>query len=236
MKAHIVKKTGYLAMALILSAVSISSKAESVWIGGGSGAGNTRVAYLGRIAPLPGKRLSDGWSYSVFASYVGYHYDSGAQDIKGTVKGAKIGIGREFRRDHGSISLSLGGALNHTTLSPDDPGNSSRGSSVHPVGEFLWQSKADADWRSSTYAQYTLGARSNFLNAFLGKRLSNGSALGPQISTGGDPNYRIYGVALALNGLKIGPMDMGVYAGTQHSEGGDSHKEIGFSFVVYQPD
>lgn len=223
-------------MAFILSTLSTSALAESVWVGGGSGAGMTRVAYLGRIAPLPGQRFSDGWSYSIFADYVGYQYDSGSQVIQGSAKGAKFSIGHEFRRDNGSLGLSLGMAASRTTLSPDDPGNSSRGSSVHPVGEFLWQSKADASWRSSAYAQYVFGARRNFVNAFFGRRLANGIAIGPQVFTGGDPSYRIYGLALALNGWKIGPVDMGVYAGIQHAESGDSHPEIGFSFTVYQPD
>lgn len=224
-------------MASILSTLAIPALAESVWVGGASGADTTRVAYLGRIAaPLPGQRLSDGWSYSVFVDYVSYKYDSGAQGIQGTVNGIKFSVGREFRRDYGSLGLSLGMTASRTTLSPDDPGNTSPRSGVHPVGEFLWQSKSDATWRSTAYAQYVFGARRKFANVFLGRRLSNGIAIGPQMSTGGDPSYRIYGLALALNGWKIGPLDMGVYAGAQHSEGGNSHPEIGFSFTTYLPD
>lgn len=223
-------------MASMLSTLAMPVLAESVWVGGASGADTTRVAYLGRIAPLPGRSLSDGWSYSVFVDYVSYKYNSGAQGIQGTAKGIKFSVGHDFRRDYGSLGLSLGAAASRTMLSPDDPGNSSRGSSVHPVGEFLWQSKADATWRSSAYAQYVFGARRNFANAFVGRRLSNGIDIGPQVSTSGDPSYRIYGLALALNGWKIGPLDMGVYAGTQHSEGGDTHPEIGFSFSMYLPD
>lgn len=223
-------------MASILSTFAMPTLAESVWVGGASGADTARVAYLGRVSPLPGKRLSDGWSYSVFVDYASYEYDSGAQRIQGTAKGIKFSVGREFRYDYGSLGLSLGVAASHTTLSPDDPGNSSRGSSVNPVGEFLWQSKADATWRSAAYAQYVFGARRNFANAFIGRRLSNGIDIGPQVSTGGDPSYRFYGLALALNGWKIGPLNMSVYAGAQHSEGGDTHPEIGFGFSMYLPD
>lgn len=224
-----------IAIAAMISVYTMPALAESVWVGGGSSADSTRVAYLGRIAPLPGKSLSDGMSYSVFVNYVSYNYNSGAQAIQGTAKGVKFSIGQEFRRDAGSLSLSLGAAQSNTTLTPDDPGNSSRGSSVHPVGEFVWQSNSDAAWRSAAYAQYVFGARSNIANAFLGRRLANGIAIGPQISSNGDPNYRIYGLALALKGWKIGSLDMGAYIGSQHSEGGDTHPEIGFSFTTYLP-
>jgi hypothetical protein len=36
----------------MLKVISKSAIAESVWVGGGSGAGTTRVAFLGRIAPF----------------------------------------------------------------------------------------------------------------------------------------------------------------------------------------
>lgn len=223
-------------MASLLSTLAMPTLAESVWVGGVSAADTTQVAYLGRVGPLPGKRLSDGWSQSVFVDYVSYEYDSGGQRIHGKANGIKFSIGREFRRDYGSLGLSLGVTVSRTTLRPDDPGNANRGSSVHPAGEFQWQSRPDAKWRSTAYAQYVFGARRDFANGFLGRRLWNGIAIGPQVSTGGDPNYRIYGLALALNGWKIGPLDMGVYAGAQHSEGGGTHPEIGFGFSAYRPD
>ncbi len=220
--------------ASILSTFAMPALAESVWVGGGSGAGMTRVAYLGRIGPLlPGQSLGDGWSHSVFADYVSYNYNSGAQGIQGTVKGIKFSVGREFRGDNGSLGLSLGVATSRTKLSPDDSGNTSPRSGLHPVSELIWQSKADATWRSGAYVQYVFGDRRNIANAFLGRRLSNGIAIGPQVSTNGDPNYRIYGLALALNGWKIGQLDMGIYVGAQHSESGDTHPEVGFSFSMY---
>lgn len=224
------------AMASLLWILATPAFAESVWVGGVSAGDTTQVAYLGRVGPLPGKRLSDGWSQSVFVDYVSYEYDSGAQRIQGTAKGIKFSVGREFGLDHGWLGLSLGVAASRTTLSPDDPGNANRGSSVHPVGELQWRSKADATWRSNAYGQYVFGARRNFANAFLGRGLPNGMAIGPQVSTGGDPSYRIHGLALALSGWKFGPLDASVYAGAQHSEGGGTHPEIGISFSMYRPD
>ena len=229
-------KSGVLMAALLWTLATPAAFAESVWVAGGSTAATTQVAYLGRVGPLPGKRLSDGWSQSVFVDHVGYEYDSGTRRIQGTAQGIKFSVGREFGLESGWLGLSVGASASRTTLSPDDPGNTNRGSSIHPVGELQWRSKPDATWRSNAFGQYVFGARRDFANAFLGRRLPNGMAIGPQVSTGGDPNYRIYGLALALSGWKLGPLDASVYAGAQHSEGGGTHPEVGISFSVYRPD
>jgi hypothetical protein len=224
------------ATAALLWTLSAPAWADSVWVGGGSVADTTQVAYFGRVGPLPGKQLSDGWSQSVFVDYVSYEYGAGGRQINGKVNGIKFSVGREFRRDSGFVGISLGVGASNTTLHPDDPGNANRGFSVHPVGELQWRSHAESPWRSTAYAQYVFGARRDFATGFLGRRLSSGIAIGPQMATGGDPNYRIYGLALALNGWKVGPLDMGFYAGAQHSEGGGTHPEIGLSFSAYRPD
>lgn len=210
--------------------------AESVWIAGASVADATNVGWLGRVGPLPGKRLADGWSQSIFVDYVGYEYDSGSQRIDGTVKRIKFSVARELQLEHGSLALGLGVGASRTTLSPDDPGNANRGTSVHPVGEVQWRSDVDSTWRSRAYAQYVFGARRNHANAFLGRRLPNGMALGPRWSTGGDPSYRVHGLALALDGWRLGPLEMGLYVGAQHAEGGATRPEVGFSFSAYRSD
>lgn len=222
------------ALALALCCAAFPAAAESVWIGGASVAKQTHVGYLGRIAPLPGKSLSDGWSQSVFVDYVGYEYPSGARLVEGTVRGIKLGIGREFRREYGYVGLGLGVSTSKTTLSPDDPSNANRGTRVHPVGELQWRSNADAAWRSRAFAQHVFGARRSYANAFVGRRFANGMALGPQWSTGGDPTYRIHGLALALDGVRVGKLDLGIYAGAQHSEGGDTRPEFGISVSMYR--
>jgi len=210
--------------------------AESVWSAGASIADTTQVGWLGRVGPLPGKRLADGWSQSIFVDYVGYEYDAGSQRINGTARGIKFNVAREFPLEHGYLGLGLGVSASRTTLSPDDPGNANRGTSVHPAGEFQWRSHADATWRSRAYAQYVFGARRSYANAFVGRRLANGMALGPQWSTGGDPTYRVHGLALALDGWKLGPLEMGIYAGAQHAEGGATRPEVGVRFTVYSSD
>lgn len=222
------------AVAVALCCITHAANAESVWIGGASVADQTQVGYLGRIAPLPGKSLSDGWSQSVFIDSVEYEYPSGNRRIQGAARGIKFGIGREFRREHGYLGLGFGVSASKTTLSPDDPGNANRGTQVHPVGDVQWRSDSDAAWRSRAFAQYVFGARRSYANAFVGRRLANGMALGPQWSTGGDPSYRLHGLGLALDGWKVGPVDLGLYAGAQHSEGGDTRPEFGISFSMYR--
>jgi len=104
------------------------------------------------------------------------------------------------------------------------------------IGLFAGMALMLAWTEGRAYAQYVFGARRSYANAFLGRALPNGMALGPQWSTGGDPSYRIHGLALALDGWKLGPLEMGIYAGAQHSEGGATRPEFGFSFSMYRGD
>ncbi len=98
-----------------------------------------------------------------------------------------------------------------------------------------WQSDAALQWRTQAFSQHVFGERSNSVVAFAGRRLASGAAIGPQIASSGDPNYRIHGAALALNGLKVGPSEIGVYLGAQRLEGGKTQIQAGLSFVLYRP-
>ena len=212
-----------------------SAQAESVLVGGGSLSGQTRVGYAGMVIPLPGKQLSDGWSQSVFATGVRYEYASGGQDIEGVATGLKYGLMRQLKVDGGSFGMGAGVAFQHTDLSHDDPGNRNRGGHLRPLVELQWQSDAEQPWRSQVFSQHVFGERSNFVVAFVGRRLASGIAFGPQVATSGDPNYRVYGAALAANGIRLGRAEGGVYLGAQHLEGGRTRPEVGFSLVLYRP-
>lgn len=219
-----------------LLAAPLSAHAESVWIGGASFAESTSVGFAGAVFPLPGKRLSDGWSQSLFLDFVRYEYDLGSNRIVGKAKGAKYAIGREWSLPRGYFGTSFGLSISHTALSPDDPGNRSRGSRTRGVAEMQWRSRDEGEWSTRAYGQYVVAARRSLFNGFIGKRLDNGLAIGPQVSTNGDPSYRVHGLALAVSGWKLGGADVGAHVGAQHSEGGDTGPELGLTVVLYRPD
>ncbi|HEX5755321.1 MAG TPA: cellulose biosynthesis protein BcsS [Arenimonas sp.] len=225
-----------LACASLLLALPLSARAESVWIGGMSFAESTGVGYLGVVMPFPGRRLSDGWSQSVFVDYVHYEYDLGSDRVVGRAKGIKYSIGREFELDSGFLGASAGVSLSRTDLSPDDPNNLSRGTRTRPVVEMQWRSKDQGDWSTRAYGQYVVGARRSLISGFVGKRLDNSMAIGPQVSTNGDPSYRVHGLALAVSGWKIGKVDVGANVGAEHSEGGKTGPAWGITLVMYRPD
>jgi hypothetical protein len=223
------------AAAVALGLAAGHAEAESLWVGGGSFAGQTEVGYLGRVGPLPGGRLSDGWSHSIFIDQVNYEYDAGAERIHGNARSLKFAIGRQFQRSSGVLGLSLGVAARKTSLRPDDPGNRNRGSSIRPVAELQWQSHSDAPWRSQGIAQYVPGARSHFANLFVGRQLGR-IALGPRLSTGGDPSYRIHGIGLAAHGWQVGNLTFSLHGGAQHAEGGGTRAEVGIGFALLRSD
>lgn len=220
-----------LALAWCVGAV----RAESVVIAGGSLSGQTRVLYGGVVSPLPGKRLADGWSQSLVLTGARYEYPVDARDVQGIATGLKYGLMRQAKVWGGTLGIGAGVAWQHTSLSPDDPGNPNAGSHLRPLVELQWRSDADRPWRSQVFAQHVFGERSNHAVAFVGRRLRSGVAIGPQVSTSGDPNYRVHGTALAVNGMKLGLAEAGFYLGAQHLEGGRTQPEAGFSFVLYRP-
>lgn len=224
---------GLLVVALVAGAGV--AHAESVVVAGGSFSGQTRAGYAGVVLPLTGQTLSDGWSHSLFATGVRYEYPKDWRDVEGIASGLKYGLMRQFKVDGGSIGLGGGVALQHTGLSPDDPGNRNRGSHLRPLVELQWQSNVDRPWRSQLFSQYVFRERSNYVMAFVGHRLASGAALGPQLSSSGDPSYRVHGAALALRGIRMGAAEGGFHLGAQHLEGGRTQAEVGFSVVVYRP-
>lgn len=221
--------------ALALLCCAGATHAESVLIGGGSLSGQTRVLYGGVVTPLPGKRLADGWSQSLFLTGVRYEYPVAGRDVEGIASGLKYGLMRQHKVARGSVGVGVGVAWHHTSLSPDDLGNRNRGGHLRPIIELQWQSDADRAWRSQVFSQHVFGERSNFVVGFVGRRMASGAAAGPQVSSSGDPNYRVYGAALAVNGIKVGPAEAGFYLGAQHLEGGRTQPEAGFSLVLYRP-
>ena len=222
-------------IALALAGCAAPAAAESVLVGGGSLSGQTRVGYAGVVMPLPGRALSDGWSQSLFVTGVRYEYPLGGQEIEGIASGLKYGLMRQLKVEGGSIGIGGGVAFHHTALSPDDPGNRNRGGHLRPLVELQWQSDAQRAWRSQVFSQYVFGERSSFVTGFVGRRMASGATIGPQLSTSGDPNYRVYGAALAVNAIRLGAAEGGFYLGAQHLEGGRTQPEIGFSLVLYRP-
>lgn len=221
--------------ALALCLCAADGMAESVWVGGASTAVQTRVGYGGIVLPLPGKRLADGWSQSLFATAVRYEYPVNGRNVEGVATGLKYGLMRQLQTSGGMLGVGGGVAWHHTSLSPDDRGNPNRGGRLRGVVELQWRADDTKHWRSQAVSQYVLGERSNFVVASVGRRLASGAAIGPQISSSGDPNYRVYGAALALNAMKVGPAEISLYLGAQHLEGGKTQPEAGLSFVYYRP-
>ena len=141
---------------------------------------------------------------------------------------------RQFRLRGGSLGLGTGIALRRTTLAPDDPANGNAGDQVRGVLDLQWQSGVGRPWRSHAFAQYTPGARNHFFTASVGRRTAHGLYVGPEVSGSGDPTYRLWGIAATVTGMKLGGFALGLQAGAQHLEGGDTQPAIGVSVVRYQ--
>lgn len=225
--------------AMVATALAVAcapAAAEAVWVGGAGSADTTHVAYLGRIAPLPGQSLGDGWGYATFLDYVGYEYAQGSGPIEARARGLRVGLQRQHALADGTLGYGLGALARHTRLSPDDPGNRNRGNQLRAVAELQWRSSDTSTWRGGFYSQYVFGARSDYAKLFLGRRVGERVAIGPQLWSGGDPDYRVYGMAVAVDGWRLGPARMSAYAGAERQEGGSTQPALGIEFSLYRGD
>lgn len=218
-----------------LLGLALPVHADSVWISGASLADDTAVGYAGVTLPLHGdRRLADGWQHSVVVDFVRFDYDQAGVTINGRASGLKYTLGHEFALSTGFLRLGLGARVTNTRLSPEDPGNRSRGTQTRGLAELQWRTVDGAQWPSRAFAEYVVGARRSNVSAFIGRRLANGLAIGPQFTSSGDPSYRVHGVAISLGGWKIGAAEASVHLGAQHREGGDTGPEVGFDLTFYR--
>lgn len=220
---------------IALFLVAAPAAAESVWVGGLEGSDRTRVAYLARVAPLPGQRLGDGWAHSLSVDRVHYEYATAGVRVDGRSSSLKGLLLRELTMRPGTLSFGAGIAYQHVSLSPTDPGNDAEGGHVRPMTEIQWRSRPQATLVTQAFAQYAGGIDSRYANAFLGRRLGNGMTVGAQASTGGDPSYRVHGLALAFRGRASGQVQWSFHVGAQHQEGLETRPAVGIGLVHYRP-
>lgn len=202
---------------------------------GGSWSDGSSGAWVGRTAPLPGQSFGDGWTWNLFADHFRYEYASGPRWIDGRSSAIKAGLGREMALAHGTLVAGGGVTLRHVDTSPHDPGNDADGTHARPVVDLQWRSHPGAGIVTQGFGQYVGGARSHYAAVFAGPSLPDGTALGLQASSGGDPTYRQYGLALSWRGLRLADFELGIHLGGRHQEGLDTEAEAGLTLVLYRP-
>lgn len=184
--------------------------ASSVHAGGAVGlAGieigrNVSYSFLGYLAPLTAERLGQGWVGRLWADYQTYQYDANGT-IKAQAESVASALGYQVSGDSWGLGAYAGVLLGHTRLSPDDPGNSNRGTHARLQFQLDGDKRLAGDWRVSEVLSYVAGARSYYARLRLLAPLNSRIGIGPEIAWKGSPDYHAHQVGFVVSGIEPAP-------------------------------
>lgn len=177
--------------------------AQSLVLAGAEASGRGSYAYLGHLAALGEGPLGAGWAIRHWVDRVTYDYRSGARDIDAEAFGYAPALGYLSAGETLSHGLYGGVRVAHTKLSPDDPGNGSRGWRVRPFVQ------ADGVWRMRPgleqhfVASYELDSGEYYLRDRLAVRIGEGLAVGPELVFKGGRNYDGWQLGVVLSKARV---------------------------------
>ena len=202
---------------------------DNMIVGGGQvGGQNSTYGTAGLITPLPGTAAGDGWVDRLFAEEVSYRYKAaGGRIIDGRAYGGNAAVGYQVSDEDGWLGAYVGPSLLHTSLSPNDPANKSRGFKVSARFQVEGEYNIADDFKingNTSYEAFQSSAYWARLRALY--RLDGSIYLGPEGVVQGDDNYKAWQAGLALVGVPVTEQaTVGFDAGI--------HKTQGFSYSPY---
>jgi hypothetical protein len=152
------------------------------------------------------KALGAGGSYNYISG------DLGGIEVKGRQFLVAVQPGWRFKQDTWVLTLFAGPEFHDNRLTPDDPGNTSRGSHLGVSGGAdLWYQPVP-EWmvslNGSLNDQKTFSARAAF-----GRLVFDQFFVGPEAQTFGGDSYWQYRFGLQATGVKTGPLEWSIGAG-----------------------
>jgi len=146
--------------------------AESVVFSGVEGSSSTSHGYLGFIAPVSGKHLSDGWYKKFVLSSTAYEYQNDEQGtpvtIEGRSNGMDVGLGRNWRSRSAIADLSATIGYRDVKLSPYAPGNDKAGKLLTFNPQLMLWSELSSGIDTDLLMTYATGTASSFVRARIG--------------------------------------------------------------------
>jgi len=185
------------------------------------GTSDNYYTFLGLLAPLGDNHLGDGLVQKYWVDFLGYSYDTN-QTITAQAVGVEAMLGYQMSSSSAWGGIFAGARYNNTSLSPDDPGNDTRGQHVWAKGQVEGGMDLAESLKVSGIASYTFGADSFWMRTRLLYRLNQDLSTGPEAIHMGDPNYRAWQFGWVVTGFEPLPgLKLGVKASARITEGAD---------------
>jgi hypothetical protein len=164
----------------------------------------------------PNGLANEGFTLKALIAGGSYQYQSGTTDITGRQALAAVMPGWRFKGDRFEFVVFAGPDLQSHHLTPDDPGNRLRGTSIGlRVGGDIWYQPTDMMMATASVSASTIGPNI-WARAAFGWRLFNWAWVGPEASAFGDHSYSELRIGIHATAFKTGLFEWSAGVGHVH--------------------
>jgi hypothetical protein len=218
---------------LLMIGPSAAAK-DRQFLSGGEAAETDYYTYLGLIVPGPGWKNGKGLFQRYWIDRFGYEYDGAPGQVEARAWGGEAALGYVSPTAGGWWSASAGLRYTDTSLSPDDPEASARGSQASAKFQLEVDQALADDWRIGAIGSYTLKQSQYWGRLRITRRISaHWSVAGEGVVNGNDETDSIASGLVLIWQPSPSSWSLGLKAGYRYqdvSDGGYAGLELGTAF------
>lgn len=194
---------------------------------------SSNYAFMGALLPLPDNSLAHGFVIHLWTDYLEYSYDSWPSRISAKANSISVALAYHDSGDGYWWNAKAGASHANTRLTPDDPGNNSRGAvndlKLGLAGEY----NINPDYKINGILDYGVDRESYWSRLRILGRLHENMFTGPEVIYMGDPSYDIQQFGWAIEGIPVFEQSsIGIKGGIRKDDGSTS-RYIGIDLVVF---
>ena len=188
--------------------------------------------FVGALIPLPDNSLAHGLVMHLWTDFLTYSYDAGATEINAKVNSVSAAIAYHDSASNYWWNAKIGTARGNTRLTPDDPGNKSRGIQTDIKLGLSGERQLSSSLKINGILDYGTDNKAYWTRFRLLGKFSGQKYHGPEIIFQGDSTYEIQQFGWAITGIAIqNNSSLGVKAGVRKS-GDSTSRYLGVEVVV----
>lgn len=186
------------ALLLCLTGAAAARADEPLFLAGAEIADAAYYGYAGLLVPGPGRENGRGFFQRYWLDGFGYEYQGGRGRVEAEAWGAEASLGWGASTASGWGSVSMGVRYTDTSLSPDDPDATARGSQAGVKVQADGEHDVGTNWRLGAIASYTTRQDGYWARLRLMPRERQGRAFGGEIVANGNDEADSVAVGLVM--------------------------------------
>ncbi|HEX9206638.1 MAG TPA: cellulose biosynthesis protein BcsS [Steroidobacteraceae bacterium] len=223
------------ALAAALLTGAAANAQERLVLFGGDIAEAAYYSYFGTVLPFGRRENGRGWFQRYWVDAFGYEYEGGPGRIQADAYGLEAAVGYGGSSERGWWNTSVGLRYTDTSLEPDDPHASARGSQLGGKIQVEAEGRIAEAWRLGGIASYSNEQNGYWVRARLGHGATSARAFGVEAVANGNDEADATAVGLFTTfrpgagsrwtiGLKAG------YRFQEDADGAYGGVEFGYGF------